>query len=317
MRQSRFEILFGQGHRILQDSPELKFMRLITNEQPEAAAALFADSRFHGEGLPGIETPYGSFHGQQAILEMARGWYSVFKAKRAVLVPVTQTQAGSRSVTEFVLHYTTEDNADHAVPMAAVGELGNTKMLDVLRLYYNWQMVPDTPPYRPPVFLPKPDLTTRTEMLSGAIYDYFRYLHDPNGAIVTHASQVFADRACFGGYERKDQNDAFGPFPREDFVRTVMEPISARLSRHIRIRMETIIDDGKICCVEWEQLVTKAGREELQRLSQPGIAFYERDDTGRIWSMRVIDYAGSEQFIDWDKACVSREAAEQLNYIGK
>lgn len=317
MKESRFEKLFGQGHYILQSSPELQFMRLITNGCPEEALALFHPVRRHGEGLPKVETPYDSFAGVQAIGEMTRGWYAVFGAERAVLVPVTQIRAGSRSVTEFVLHYETADREEHAVPMAVVGELADEHSLDELRLYYNWEMVPNTPPYRPPIFPPKSDLTTRTEMLSGAVYDYFKFLHDPNGAIVTYASQVFADKACFGGYERKQQNDAFGPSDREEFVRTVMAPISSRLSRHIHLRMETIIDDGKICCVEWEQLVTRAGREELDRLSQPGIAFYERDETGRIWSVRVIDYAGSERFIDWNTACKSKEEAESINYIGK
>lgn len=316
MKESRFEKLFGRGHHILPSSPELQFMRLITNSCPEEALSLFQPLRRHGEGLPKVETPYGSFVGVQAIAQMAQGWYSVFGAERAVLVPVTQIRAGSRCVTEFVFHYETAGRKEYAVPMAVVGELADEDSLDELRLYYNWQMVPGTPPYRPPIFTPKPDLTTRTEMLSGAVYDYFKFLHDPNGAIVTHAAQVFADKACFGGYEPKDQNDAFGPFDREKFVRTVMEPISRRLSRHIRLRMETIIDDGKICCVEWEQLVTRAGREELDRLSQPGIAFYERDHTGRIWSVRVIDYAGSERFIDWNTACKSKEEAQSINYIG-
>lgn len=316
MKQSRFEALFGRGHSILQDSPELRFLQLITNNQPDAAVEIFRSVRMHGEGVPSVETPYGSFHGLERIKQMAQQWYTVFDAKWAYLVPVAQVRAGSRSVTETVLYYATADDTECAVPMAAVGELGDTHSLDALRLYYNWQMVPNTPPYRPPVFSPKSDLTTRTEMLSGAVYDYFKYLHDPNGAIVTHAARVFAEQACFGGYEKKDQNEAFGPMPRDQFVKTVMAPISARLSRHIKLRMETIIDDGKICCVEWEQMVTKAGREELNRLSQPGIAFYERDESGRIWSVRVVDYAGSEAFIDWDKACCSREEAEKINYLG-
>lgn len=317
MKTSRFETLFGRGHRILQDSPELRFMRLITDRQPEQAVALFPETRRHGEGPVRVETPFGSYHGRNAIARMAHGWYDVFHGQWAALVPVTQIRAGSRSATEFVLHYGTDDGQEHAVPMAVVGELGREDSLDELRLYYNWEMIPDTPPYRPPIFPPKPDMTTRTEMLSGAVYDYFEYLHDPNNAIVTYADKVFADRACFGGYEQKQQNDQFGPFDREDFVKTVMAPISSRLSRHIKLRMETIIDDGKICCVEWEQLVTKAGREELGRLSQPGIAFYERDDTGRIWSVRVIDYAGSEPHIDWSRACKTKEEAEKINYIGQ
>lgn len=81
------------------------------------------------------------------------------------------------------------------------------------------------------------------------------------------------------------------------------------MTTYVKLRIKTIIDDGKICCVEWEQMVTRAGREEKGRISQAGISFYKRDNTGRIWSIRIIDYAFAEKNIDWTTAGKSKKEA--------
>ena len=88
------------------------------------------------------------------------------------------------------------------------------------------------------------------------------------------------------------------------------------LQDFVQLRMETIIDDGRICCVEWEQLITKRGREERYRLSEPGISFYERAADGWLKSIRIIDYANTERRIDWDNCPYDRETAEKINYMG-
>ena len=82
------------------------------------------------------------------------------------------------------------------------------------------------------------------------------------------------------------------------------------------IRNSDIIDDGKICCIEWEQLVTKRGREERGRLSMPGISFYERAKDGFLKSYRIIDYANLEKYIDWQSCPYTKEEAEAINYLG-
>jgi len=112
-------------------------------------------------------------------------------------------------------------------------------------------------------------------------------------------------------------DSSFGPVERQGFVEHLAGNIGHTLSAYVKLRMETIIDDGRICCVEWEQLVTKAGREEAGRISQAGISFYERDESGRIWSVRIIDYAYAEKEIDWTTARKPRAEAEAMNYLGK
>jgi len=316
MIPSRFEQLFGQNRRIDTNTPELRFLALITEGRCAEAVALFDETRMFGEGLPSIDTPYGLFEGKAGIADMAAGWLANFRAASAQLVPVAQTRSGGRSVTEMVLHCCRTDGSEYSVPMAAVTELRADAKMDSLRLYYNWRCVPGTPAYRPPCFPARTDLTTRQEMIPGATGDYFRLLHDPKGGIIERADRIFADQVCFGGYEPKDFTDAFGPVPREGFVEHLSGGIGKTLSAFVRLRMETIIDDGKTCCVEWEQVVTEAGRKEAGRISQAGISFYELDDTGRIWSVRIIDYAYAEKEIDWSTARLPREEAERLNYEG-
>ena len=87
------------------------------------------------------------------------------------------------------------------------------------------------------------------------------------------------------------------------------------LKEFVGLQLETIIDDGRICCVEWEQVITKRGREERHRLSEPGISFYERADDGFLKSYRIIDYAYTEGNIDWERSEWTKEEAEKINYL--
>lgn len=315
MKTSRFETLFGKNRTIYMDSPEWRFVRAITDGRVEEAVALFGTRRCYGQGAVKVDTPYDTFEGPEAIEVMAKGWLAVFDAVSATAVPVAQTRAGGRSVTELVLHYTTRGGEERAVPMAAVAELKADNLMDELRLYYHWRAVPGSPAYRPPLFPAQGDGTTRQEMISGAVGDYFRLLHSPDGGIVEHAADIFSDPICFGGYEPQDWSEDFGPQDRQKFTEHLSRDIGHTLSTYVRLRMETIIDDGRTCCVEWEQLVTKAGREERGRISQAGISFYERDEAGRICSVRIIDYAYAESKIDWNTARRPRDVAEAMNFL--
>ena len=313
MNISKFESYFGKNHSIYTSSPEWKFITLISGGYTDEAVSLFGNERDYGNGPLKIDTPYGEFNGPEEIKQMAEGWRSFLQAESIIPSAVSQTRGGGRSVTEIVLHYTTSDGEEHAVPMAAVADLKHDDMMDELRLYWNWHLIPGTPAYRPPVFPPREDLTCRHEMLSGAVRDYMVILHDPNGNIIERADKIFADRLCFGGYEHQD----YEYVNLHDFIEPFQKGIGHTLSQRVHLRMETIIDDGRICCVEWEQLVTKLGREQYNRLSQAGISFYELNEEGKIWSVRIIDYANTEKDIDWSTARRTKEEAEAINYIGK
>ena len=165
------------------------------------------------------------------------------------------------------------------------------------------------------IFPPKGDFSTRHEMLTGSVREYLVGLHDPNVPFAEKSDRIFADTLVFGGYGEKEIDERLKPKSRDD-VKADFADINKTLSQYVNIRIETIIDDGKICCIEWEQIVTKAGREEKNRLSEAGVSFYERGEDGRICSIRIIDYAYCEHLIDWSRARVSKEEAEKINYRG-
>ena len=291
-------------------SPEWRFMYLITNRETEEAVSLFNDSARHGDDEINVNTPWGVFYGKDEIRKMADTWYDTLHCIHAYAVPVTSTISGGRAVTEMVIHCRNLGGKEYNVPMAAVCDLTADNKMDALRLYMHWKALPDLPAYRAPLFKDAGDNTLRHEMLSGSVRDYFVYLHDPSRDIASFADHIYANDFRFAGYDNE------GVLIHRDTDAVKFEHgIQKSVGTLVLLRIETIIDDGHLCCVEWEQVVTPAGKE-AGRLSQAGCSFYERDETGRIVSARVIDYANSEPYIDWSKETVTKEEAQKIHYLG-
>jgi hypothetical protein len=61
--------------------------------------------------------------------------------------------------------------------------------------------------------------------------------------------------------------------------------------------------------------LSKVGRDERGRIAMSGIAAYERGDDGLLCSIRISDYAGLENTIDWSSLPVSKEDALKRNLI--
>ncbi|MBQ1377583.1 MAG: hypothetical protein IIY77_06405 [Lachnospiraceae bacterium] len=319
MNKSRFaEVFGGEGRVALSDAPEIRFIKALAAGDEEAAAALFDNEKQFG-GTSAVDTPHGRYEGLDGIKECVRTWYSFFKAEKGEVEVVTQTRGGCRSALEFVFHFYFSDGSEKAVPMALAADLRDgLKRLDEVRTYMNVKWFPEYPQYRKPIFKEKETHELRTEMTSGVMPYYFNLVHnkgmDNIPDLMTRTGQV-----VHGGYEpgeirvldaeemqkeaaeRRKERNFYTGFPLKEFV---------------GLQMETIIDDGRICCVEWEQVITKRGREERHRLSEPGISFYERAEDGFLKSYRIIDYAYTEENIDWEKAPISREEAEKINYLG-
>ena len=81
------------------------------------------------------------------------------------------------------------------------------------------------------------------------------------------------------------------------------------------MRYETLIDDGQNCVIEWVHVISRAGREERGRIAMSGIAAYERGEDGLLCSIRISDYAGMEGTIDWEQLPLTREEAQQVNFV--
>ena len=313
MTKTRFEVLYGGNHRHIDPaSPEVLFLQALSSGNVENALALFEEQTQFG-GVSVLDAPQGRYEGLKEIEGFAKNWLLDFHAESAVIRPVTQTRSGGRSVTEFVFLYQ-KDEEEKIVPMAAVAELRYGGKMDTLHIYFQNRVVPGMNCYRPPVFPAKEDYTLRHEMLTGAIREYFYALHDTSVDFADKVDNIFAEEAVFGGYDYDELTDALVPMNREQ-LKKHFSGINYTINHFVKLRIETIIDDGCICCVEWEQLVTKRGREEKNRLSQAGCSFYERDEFGRIKSVRIIDYAYQENNIDWTTARLDRETAEKINII--
>lgn len=314
--QTRFEILNGGAHRKINlDSPEIRFMQELVKGNAEGALAFLEEEKQFG-GKSVVDAPQGRYVGLAEIGGFVKGWPADFRAEKAEIRPVVQTRSGGRSVTEFVFIYQ-EKGEEKVVPMAAVAEVrgDDAGKMDELHIYFQNRLIPGFNCYRPPVFPSTGDFSLRHEMLTGSIREYFLALHDRDVDFADKVDALFAEETVFGGYDENDLTDALVPMSREE-LKEHFSAINVTLSNYVKLRLETIIDDGCICCVEWEQIVTKAGREERNRLSEAGISFYERDELGRIKSVRIIDYAYQENNIDWTTARLDRETAEKLNYMG-
>ena len=85
--------------------------------------------------------------------------------------------------------------------------------------------------------------------------------------------------------------------------------------RCVGMRYETVIDDGKTCVLEWVHIVSRDGREERNRIALSGIAAYERGDDGKLCSIRISDYAGYENTIDWSQLDITKEEAQAVNFV--
>ena len=125
--------------------------------------------------------------------------------------------------------------------------------------------------------------------------------------------QCMSEKCVFGGYEPlvpgREQATT-----REE-VREKYEHMALYIPRCVAMRYETLTDDGRTCVIEWVHVISRAGREERGRIAMSGIAAYERGDDGLLCSIRISDYAGLERTIDWSQLPVSREEAEQVNFV--
>lgn len=299
------------------DSPEIRFLCALASGNAEEALALFEENKQFG-GLSAVDSPHGRYEGLSDIKNFVDTWYTWFHAESGEVEPVNQIQSGCRSALEFVFIFNMKDGSTKEIPMACVADLrdGGSR-IDELRTYMNPALVEGYPIYRPPIFPEERTFELRHRMLSGVMPFYFKTVHELGMSHIpetlTHTEPIKMG-ASYG--EDPYFEGMFDELNSQVALPADVEAPKYNLQDFVQLRMETIIDDGRICCVEWEQLITKRGREERYRLSEPGISFYERAADGWLKSIRIIDYANTERRIDWDNCPYDRETAEKINYMG-
>ena len=300
----------GPRHPILWNSPEILFMQAVCAGREEDALSIFREEKLFG-GLPVVDSPEGRYEGLTAIRRFINGWLPLFEASTAELTPVIQTRANGRSVTEAVINFRVGDVIDQ-VPMFLVGDLRTASSLDELRIYFHFTHVKGLTGYRKPLFTSAHLEMGDPQLLTGAVREYYEALHHTPCVQVDRILKTMGEGCKFGGYEPVgvEPHDS----SREE-LRKTYEHMATYIPKWVGMRYETIVDDGVNCVIEWQHIVSRAGREEAGRVCISGVSSYERGEDGLLCSIRICDYAGFEKDIDWSKTPLSQEEAYAVNFV--
>lgn len=302
----------GPEHPIDESYAELKLIRAAVQKDGDAACALFRDQKLFGQVPCVIDTPYGRFEGLKGVRDFAEGFLARFEADAAEVIPVIQTRANGRSVTELQVNFTSAEGI-REVPFFVVADLRTQDTLDEVRLYTHCSFVPHLQAFRAPLF-PSTHLEKgEVGLLTGAVREYYDGLHHVPAADVDRILNCMGEHCVFGGYESAGPD--YKLVNDKAAVREVYNRMASYIPRCVGMRYETLIDNGRTCVIEWVHVVSRAGQEERHRIAMSGIAAYERGDDGLLCSIRISDYAGLEDTIDWTKLPVTREEAQKVNFV--
>lgn len=305
--------LYGNSHQIRPDSPEILFMDAVCGGDVKTALSFFRENKQFSGKKSAVDTPYGRFEGLDGIEKFANSWTSSFAARSAAIIPVIQTIANGRVALEAVVNFVA-DGEINQVPLFVIGDLRGKDALEEVRIYCHCSFVPGLQAYRRPIFQSVYREIGDPGLLTGAVREYYEALHRYPAADVDRVMACIGDNCVFGGYEPWASQDE--PSVTRAAIRAKYEKMSNYIPRCVGMRFETIIDDGKTCVLEWVHIVSRAGREELDRIALSGIAAYERDEKGLLCSIRICDYAGLEKTIDWEKIG-GKEKAQEINFVEK
>ena len=309
---SELEKLYGGTHPIRPDTPEMKFMKALCAGDAAGVCALFGEEKLFG-GLPAVDTPYGRFEGLPEIRRFAETWLESFGATECSFVPCIQTIGGGRAALEASVHFVRDGEIDQ-VPLFVVADYRAFTMLEEVRFYVPYPMIPQQNPYRKPMFDVERLAAGDPGLLTGAVREYYAALHTYPTADVDRILNAMGDDIVLGGYQYWDP-DAPKEGTAKERVRKAFEYMSGYIPSGVAMRYETVIDDGRTAVLEWVHIVSQKGSKELGRIAMSGIAAYERGEDGRLCSVRILDYAWKEKEIDWSRTPLSREEAEKLNVL--
>ena len=296
--------------RDIVEGPELRFIRRVCEGDREGALGCFLEKRLFTDAPVAVDAPWERYEGQSGLLRFIDGFADRFGAQSASVTPYFVTRANGHSVTEAVIGFVRDGMIDQ-VPMFLVGDLGTQDTLEELRIYCHAKFVPGLTPYRRPMFTPAHLEAGDGNLLTGAVKEYYEALHHMPNADVERIMRCTRDDCVFGGYEPHPAN----LHQSRETLRADYERMASYIPAKVAMRYETIIDDGVTCVIEWVHIISDAGRRDKNRPALSGIAAYERGSDGRLCSIRISDYAGYENEIDWTKTGISREEAYRINAV--
>ncbi len=295
------------------DSPEYLFWDALLTGDGQKARSLFREKKMYWDVPCAVDAPYGRFEGLDAVGEFAESFLSKFNASSAVYHPKFRTVANGRVALEGYVDFTVDGQIDQ-VPFFLVADYRTPKLLEEVRLYTHFTFVPGLTPYRAPIFP-----TAHLEMgdpglLTGPMRAYYEALHHAPLCSAKAIHRCFAPDCRVGGYDPWSaplRTPETNPEISENFAKNLETYIPACVG----MRYETIVDDGRTCVIEWVHIVSRRGQTERNRVAMSGVSAYERDDEGRLCSVRICDYAGHEGEIDWDSLPLTKEEAQKINFV--
>lgn len=302
----------GERRPINETYAELCLIRAACARDEETASSLFLDKKLFGDSPCVIDAPYKRYEGLDGVRAFVREWLGTFHAESAKVIPVAQTRANGRSVTEVQVDFVVDGEIEQ-VPLFVVADLRAQNALDEVRIYCRCVFVPGLQAYRMPIF-PSAHLEMGDPgLLTGAVREYYEGLHHTPKLDVDRIINCMSEDCHFGGYEEESLG-ARTATNREE-VRKKFEYMANYIPSGVGMRYETLIDDGRTCVIEWVHIVSRFGQEQYARVAMSGIAAYERGEDGLLCAVRVCDYAGLERTIDWSKLPISHEEAAKINYV--
>jgi len=283
-------------HKVDDTSPELRFVRHIC-EGGTDVASFFAARQLSGREVV-LDAPNGRFVGLDGISAFAQSWLSRPGATSAQVVPVIETIANGRAVSEVEVRFELESGKTLKVPMAVFADLAPQGKMEGMRIYYFYHWIPGTPAYRKPIFRPTHMTWCEPRMMTGVVRYYYEQLHNAyTDEAYRRIMEMASDGVRYGGY-RTCEAEPPSVGKHNDYSKHYVN-ITKGIPRHQYIRFETITDDGLNCLVEWTSIVRMSGlRQGI--VSQAGMAAYERDIDGKLLSVRICDNLGYEDEIDRD-----------------
>lgn len=315
---SELEKLFAGTHFIREDSPELLFIHAVCAGKTDEVLSLFAPLKLFGNVPPVVDTPYARYEGLEEIRKFTEGFNATFHAAESFAVPCIQTIANGRVALEVSINFVV-DGEINQVPMCIVADFRTPSMLDEVRIYCYYAMVPGLTPYRKPLFVSAHKEMGDPGLLTGAVREYYEALHHLPAVDVDKIINSMEDEIIMGGYHYyvpEHQPHSTYVMNKED-ERKIFTHMQPNIPSGIMMRYETIIDDGKTCVIEWMHVVSRYGQEKFNRVSLSCISAYERGLSGKLCSIRILDYAGKEKEIDWNRTPIPYDEACRINFVEK
>jgi hypothetical protein len=279
--------------KIDHNSPEIRFMKSICG--PETNAGDFFNETTSYKKQVFLDAPNGHFDGVNGINEFAGKWLADFEATHAEVYPVIQTVANGRAVTEMEVWFYSGSRIINKVPMAVFADLIGRGRMEGMRIYYFFKFLKGAIAYRKPIYRPRFNNWCEPGLLTGSVRYYYEQLHNfRKDEALNNIVDMSSNDILYGGYRPAEEEPLF---KGKGELRKVYEGICANCPHKTYVRFETIADDGVNCATEWTIVVTKKGLAEGD-VSFAGCAIYERDEEGRLCSIRICDNAGYDMGLD-------------------